>query len=145
MAEIIDLDKNNKLVLWPLRYEQKEEFWFSSEVNLTYRGEPFIKGYASFHLNDFCQLVNDVKSLINNDKESFVFEPIEPYLKIVFSSINSQYIADVYFCKGPIFEASNYKNIKITTSKENLANFIVQIEAELKQIDSKLELKMVQL
>lgn len=145
MAELIDLDKNNKFVLWPLRYEQKEEFWFSSEVNLIHKREPLIKGYASFHINDFCQLIYDVKSLINNAKESFVFDPIEPYLKIVLSSVNSQYIADIYFCKGPIFEASKYKNIKITASKESLANFIDQIEVELKQIDSKFELKMVEL
>lgn len=146
MANLTSSDKHNKIELRILRYEQKEEYWFSSEVSLIEKGENIIKGFASFHINDFVELINGIKSLISSrESNSFTFEPIEPYLKIKIKSENDSYIVDTNFCKGPIFEPATYKGLKFLTPRESLTQFVNQIEAELKRIDNKLEMKMVEL
>ncbi len=146
MANLTSSDKHNKIELRILRYEQKEEYWFSSEVSLIEKGENIIKGFGSFHINDFVELINGIKSLIpSRESNYFTFEPIEPYLKIKIKSENDLYIVDTNFCKGPIFEPAKYKGLKFITDRENLTQFVNQIEVELKRIDNKLEMKMVEL
>jgi hypothetical protein len=146
MAELIDSDKKNKLVLLPLRYEQKDEFWFSSEVSFIHEEKPFIKGSASFHINDWLELIEGIKFFVTDKKGlSFSFEPIEPYLKLFIKSVNNQYIVEAHFCKGPIFEPSDYKELQIVTLEEDLVQFMNQIKIELKNIDTDLEFKKIAL
>ncbi len=144
MAVIISLDRNNRITLKPLNYEQKNEYWFSAEVIFLQENQSLIKGFASFHINDFVRLITGIKSLIFDKKSpSFVFDPIEPYLKMKITLENDSYLVEVKFCKGPIFELSKYTNFKFLTSKDDLAHFISSLVEELKQIDSELELKEV--
>ena len=146
MAVIISLDKKSKITLKPLNYEQKDEYWFSGEVVLIQENRPFIKGFASFHINDFVRLMIGIKSLIFDKKSPFfVFYPIEPYLKMKISLENNSYLVEVKFCKGPIFEPSRYANFKFLTSKDDLVDFMNNLVNELKQIDSDLKIKMVSL
>ncbi|MBU3978758.1 hypothetical protein KJ980_07170 [Patescibacteria group bacterium] len=145
MAQLISLDKKNILVIRPTGYEQKEESWFSAEVKLIEKEKNLEKGSAAFHINDFVELINGIKSIKSNIHHSFIFDPIEPYLKMTLKAENNQYIADISFCKGPIFEESKYKKMKIIISEEKLNQFINQITFELKQIDAALKIKSVEL
>ncbi len=52
MAELTDLETKYTLILNPVGYEQKDEHWFSANVNILQSTESIIKGNAPFHIND---------------------------------------------------------------------------------------------
>lgn len=145
MAELIDLDKKNKFLLRPTRYEQREEFWFSADLNLIQKDQPILKGTGSFHINDFLSLVAGIQHVVGKKTDKFEFNPIEPYLKIDIELINNNFFVEVCFCKGPIFTSSEYKKITLIVSSDNLIKFADQIQIDLKMLDSKLKLKSVDL
>ncbi len=146
MSELFDLNKNIKIKLKPLRYEQKDEFWFSCELVFSDIKKSFIKLEVPFHLNDLIELIEGIRTLIKYKKNIFfIYEPIEPYLKIIIKFYKNKYYIESYFCKGPVFEPFDYEEIKMITNEANLSNFINLLEIEIKKIDINLEMKKVKL
>ncbi len=141
MAELKDINNNNKFIFKPFNYEVKEELWFSSEISLKTSKKILTKGIRAFHIGDFQLLIYGIRSLINDKEDKFIFDPIEPYLKIVMEKGENNLILEIDFCKGPIFEQSQHTKMKIITSKDNLSYFIGQFIKELEQVDSNIDLE----
>lgn len=142
MATLTSTLNNDCFIIRFIRFENKEEDWLITEVNLQHEGRSLGKDIGPFlNEGEMIEFLNQLDILIQGRLEIINSNLMEPNLKFIFKKIDEiQYKVAVVFKKeieyknGKIEDSSNDKKITIVTNKEKIKLFIKEIRNEIKAV-----------